>query len=42
MDKTTLDVSALEVESFTTADSFDSSNELNCTGCDSTCGIIWP
>ena len=38
-----LDLSTLEVETFTTDDSADSTgNELNCTGCDSTCGIVWP
>jgi len=34
-----LDPEDLRVESFPTSDTTDSQTELNCTGCDSGCGI---
>lgn len=43
MRKKILDVEKLSVESFdTTSETQETSNEFQCTGCDSTCGIVWP
>lgn len=42
MAKPTLDLNSLEVDTFTTDDSSEIGNDINCTGCDSGCGIIWP